>query len=117
MHARASALFVPFATATIAFVSPSKSHMANVLLSVLGIIFSLATLIVLYRTREFNHIANERALEIESAVGFNLYSRLKARFKNSSLPSIKITYMLVVGCFLISFTVALGWAICRWGAP
>ena len=111
-HARTSmVLFVPFATASIAFVfGLSKSVVANVLLCSLGILFSAATMVVLFRTREFNSIANGRAREIEASVGFSVYSRLDGRFKDSWLPSIKVTYMWVVGFFLACFCVTLVWA-------
>ena len=112
-HARTSmVLFVPFAVATIAFIfGISESPKANLVLSILGVIFSAATLAVLYRTREFNSIAHDRTLELEQELGFAVFTRLKARFAdNWWLPSIKVTYMAVVSCFLAVFAWALGLA-------
>jgi hypothetical protein len=116
-HARTSmVLFVSFATATLAFIfGLAKPDAANVILAVLGIIFGAATLIVLFRTREFNRIANVRARELEKQLGLLVYSRLEERFKpNRFLPSIKKTYMFVVVCYVVVFIWVAGHVCFRW---
>jgi hypothetical protein len=115
-HARTSmSLFIPFATATMAYILVNTSSVvADIILSGVGIIFSIVTFVVIYRVREFNHIANTRAVEIEMKLGMSLYQRLNGRFKeNYIIPGNKTALIWLVGIFMLAFVSTLIWSIYR----
>lgn len=107
------AIFATFATAVVAYVlRESKQHIPNIILSLLGLIISVLTLTMMYRVREFYHVAKTRAVEIEKRLQMDLYQRLDARFKDHWItPSNKIAPMWIAALFVICFAAVLGWEL------
>jgi len=107
------AIFATFATAVVAYVlKESKQIIPNIILSLLGLIISVLTLTMMYRVREFYHVAKTRAVEIEKKLHMELYQGLDARFRNHWItPSNKIAPMWIAALFIVSFAVLLGWQL------
>src|SRR3972149_6416998 len=71
------AIFATFATAVVAYLlRESTQTIPNIILSLLGLIISVLTLTMMYRVREFYHVAKTRAVEIEKELHMDLYHRL-----------------------------------------
>ena len=109
-------IFVPFATAVIAFVLRGPlEDVANILLSLLGFVLSVFTWTMLYRVREFYHVSKTRAVEIERRLGVDLYRRLDQRFKDHRItPTNKIATMWITAIFTFSFVALLIWELCSY---
>jgi hypothetical protein len=107
------AIFATFATAVVAYVlRESTQTIPNIILSLLGLIISVLTLTMMYRVREFYHVAQTRAVEIEKKLHMDLYQRLDVRFRDHYItPSNKIAPMWIAALFTISFAGLLGWEL------
>lgn len=110
------AIFATFATAVVAYVlRESTQSVPNIILLLLGLIISVLTLTMMYRVREFYHVAKTRAVEIEKRLHMELYQRLDTRFQDHWItPSNKIAPMWIAVLFIICFAVLLGWQLYKY---